>query len=387
MNVAVILSAGSGERFDKGTPKQFFDLNGKPIINYSFELFQNTDDVDCFIVVSRKDLITKTKSIADMFSKCRGVIEGGERRQDSVFNALEWIDKNIKNCKKVVIHDSARPVPGNALIKRLFDASEKNSSVIPIIESDDTLKQKDGEFVAKTLDRNSIVRVQTPQVFDFHLLFDCYQKLPKQTLATDDAFLIEHFGHKVFCVEGEKFNIKVTYPSDIKLLQTFFKEKFMAVSVSGIGYDSHKLVSGRKLILGGVEISKDFGALGHSDADVVCHAVIDAVLGASGKPDIGVFFPDTDPKWKDASSLNLLNHVAKILKGDNDKVVFVDVVVILESIKLRPHIEAMKSNISKALGIDVSRVNIKAKTNEGMGFLGRGEGVAVFASATVERNF
>ena len=161
----------------------------------------------------------------------------------------------------------------------------------------------------------------------------------------------------------------------------------MNVAVSGIGYDSHKLVKDRTLVLGGVEVSKEIGALGHSDADVICHAVIDAILGASGKPDIGVFFPNTDPKWKDANSIKLLEHIGKVVGTDDSKVIYIDVVVVLENIKLRLHIDDMRKNISKALGIGIDRVNIKAKTNEGMGFIGRGEGVACFVTATVERKF
>ncbi len=161
----------------------------------------------------------------------------------------------------------------------------------------------------------------------------------------------------------------------------------MRTSVSGIGYDSHKLVKERPLILGGVKVSDEFGTLGHSDADAVCHAIIDAILGGAGKPDIGVFFPNTDNKWKDADSTKLLAHIGKLISDEGNKIMFVDVVVVLEKVKLRAYIEEMKNNISKALGIDVNRVNIKAKTNEDMGFVGRGEGVAVLATATIERNF
>lgn len=161
----------------------------------------------------------------------------------------------------------------------------------------------------------------------------------------------------------------------------------MKHAVSGIGYDSHKLVNGRPLVLGGVEVSKEVGALGHSDADVVCHAVIDAILGASGKPDIGVFFPDTDPKWKNANSVKLLEHIGTVVNNDGCNVIYIDVVIVLQNIKLRPYLDDMKKNISKALGIETSRVNIKAKTNEGMGFTGSGEGIAALVTATVEREF
>lgn len=161
----------------------------------------------------------------------------------------------------------------------------------------------------------------------------------------------------------------------------------MSTNVCGIGYDSHRLVNGRKLVLAGVELSKEIGADAHSDGDALCHAVIDAVLGALGKPDIGCYFPDTDPEWKDASSIDMMKQIGLVVKEEKAEIIFVDVVVILESIKLRPYIEDMKSNICKALGLGNGRVNIKAKTNEKMGFLGRNEGVAVIATATVKRGF
>ena len=219
MNVALILSAGSGDRFSKEIPKQFFELKNKPIINYSLELFENEDAIDGFIIVSRGDLVLKTQDISKNFSKCLAVIEGGARRQDSVFNGLVWIDKNIKDCKKVFIHDAARPLVSKTLMSELHKNSDIYSAVVPTIKSDDTLKQIEGDFIVKTIDRAKIVRVQTPQVFSFSLLLDCYKKFPNDSLATDDAFLIEHFGHKVFCVKGERSNIKVTYPYDLKLLE------------------------------------------------------------------------------------------------------------------------------------------------------------------------
>jgi 2-C-methyl-D-erythritol 2,4-cyclodiphosphate synthase len=161
----------------------------------------------------------------------------------------------------------------------------------------------------------------------------------------------------------------------------------MSTKISGIGYDSHRLVKGRPLIIGGVKIESEFGLLAHSDGDVLCHALIDAILGASGKEDIGVIFPDTDDKWKNANSIKMLSHVADLVKNENIELLFLDTVVIMENIKLRPYIDEIKQNIAKATGLDVERINIKAKTNEKMGFIGRNEGVAVMAIANIKRSF
>lgn len=217
MNVAVILSAGSGTRFNKGNnPKQFFDLNGKPMLLYSLELFQEQGFIDGFVVVSREDLIPRTKELIAKFNKCLSVVEGGERRQDSVFNALNWIDANLDGCERVFIHDSARPFCSAGLIKKLHESSVNNKAVIPVLKSEDTLKELNGSLVLRTLDRNLIFRVQTPQVFDFKLLYECYNKFPSDVLATDDSSLLEHFGEKVVCIEGERTNIKVTYLEDVR---------------------------------------------------------------------------------------------------------------------------------------------------------------------------
>jgi 2-C-methyl-D-erythritol 2,4-cyclodiphosphate synthase len=161
----------------------------------------------------------------------------------------------------------------------------------------------------------------------------------------------------------------------------------MSTNISGIGYDSHRLVKGKPLIIGGVKIESEFGLLAHSDGDVLCHALIDAILGASGKEDIGVIFPDTDDKWKNADSIKMLSYVVELIKKENIELLFLDVVVIMESIKLRPYINDIKDNIAKAVGLDISRVNVKAKTNEKMGFIGRNEGVAVMAIASIKRSF
>ena len=224
MNIAVILSAGSGLRFNSAAPKQFLLLNNKPIISHSVQKFQECKDIDKILIVSHPEHIKKTKDICEAFSKVSAVIEGGKRRQDSVLNGLKWIKEHEVLCKVVFIHDSARPLFSKELIGSLYNAVLKHGAVIPAIATDDTIKEKEASTVVKTLDREKLVRVQTPQVFDFDEIYKAYLGFPKDKIATDDAFIVEFFGIKVNIVEGEKNNIKVTHPVDLKIAELLIKE-------------------------------------------------------------------------------------------------------------------------------------------------------------------
>jgi len=218
MNIAVILSAGSGSRFKSDVPKQFLDLNGKPVISQSLEKFERSKFIDAIVVAVNPEHAERTKVLTSAYKKVIAVVNGGIRRQDSVFNALKWIEKNTK-CSKVWIHDAARPLFSTDLMERLNERSLKEGAVIPVIPSNDTLKKIDDGVVIATLDRSNVYRVQTPQVFDFKVLYEAYSKFSDTIEATDDAFLIERLGVKIFTVEGEANNIKLTYPMDIKLAE------------------------------------------------------------------------------------------------------------------------------------------------------------------------
>ena len=218
MNIAIILSAGSGSRFKSDVPKQFLELNGSSVICHSLDKFNKAKFIDAIVLVSHPDHMAKAKQLASGYNKVICVVEGGLRRQDSVFNALKWVKDNSK-CSKVWVHDSARPVFTEKLLQKLYEASQAEKAVIPAVPSQDTLKEiKDG-YVVRTVDRENLFRVQTPQVFDFSILLDAYVKLTNAINATDDAFLMEHFGVKISVVEGEDCNIKLTYPTDIKLAE------------------------------------------------------------------------------------------------------------------------------------------------------------------------
>ena len=218
MNIAVILSAGQGTRFNSDVPKQFLALNGRPVISLSLENFERAKFIDSIVVVAHSEHIKNVKELAAKYKKVVAVVEGGKRRQDSVFNALKWINKNTK-CVKVWVHDSARPIFSSSLMERLNMKSLTEDAVIPIVPSNDTLKKIDDGIVVATLDRSSIYRVQTPQVFSFSVLYDAYSKFSDTIDATDDAFLMERLGVKICTVEGEANNIKLTYPTDIKIAE------------------------------------------------------------------------------------------------------------------------------------------------------------------------
>lgn len=222
MNIAVILSAGSGKRFGAEIPKQLLQLNKVQIINYSLQKFQDTDFIDAIVLVSHQDYLEGSKKLSSSFSKIIAVVPGGKRRQDSVFNALSWI-KDHGDCKKVFIHDAARPLFTSELLRSLYIASKDNKAVIPTIALEDTIKLIKEDLVDSTLERKNLVRVQTPQVFDFDKLYTSYTKFPGDLIATDDAFVMEYFDEKVKIISGEKNNIKITYPNDIKFAEFILK--------------------------------------------------------------------------------------------------------------------------------------------------------------------
>lgn len=218
MNIAIILSAGSGNRFKSDIPKQFLNLNGAPVILQSLEKFERSKFIDAVVVVTHLEHFNLVTELTKKYKKVISVVDGGLRRQDSVFNALKWINENTK-CVKVWVHDSARPLFSAELLERLNAKSIKEDAVIPIIPSNDTLKKVDEGIVVATLDRASIYGVQTPQVFSFKVLYEAYSKFSDTIDATDDAFLIERLGVKICTVEGEVNNIKLTYPMDIKIAE------------------------------------------------------------------------------------------------------------------------------------------------------------------------
>jgi 2-C-methyl-D-erythritol 4-phosphate cytidylyltransferase/2-C-methyl-D-erythritol 2,4-cyclodiphosphate synthase len=296
----------------------------------------------------------------------------------------------------IVIHDAARPFASADLIARTIAAAAEAGAAVAAVQSRDTVKRAavaSGHgtvkavpgLVAETLDRTTIFLAQTPQAFRRDVLRAALAA-GESGAATDEASLAERAGHPVRIVEGEQTNIKITTPADLRIGEAIGAGDCSAparTGRAGTGYDLHRLVQGRPLVVGGVTIPFERGALGHSDADVVCHAATDAILGAACLGDIGRHFPDTDPRWKDASSLDLLTRASGLVAEHGYEVGNIDVTVILEKPKIKDYVDAMRASVARAIGIDVARVSIKGKTNEGVGAVGRGEAIAAHAVALI----
>jgi 2-C-methyl-D-erythritol 4-phosphate cytidylyltransferase/2-C-methyl-D-erythritol 2,4-cyclodiphosphate synthase len=281
------------------------------------------------------------------------------------------------------VHDAARPFASADLIARTIAAAAESGAALAAVAARDTVKQADGSIVRATLDRRTIFLAQTPQAFRRDVLRDALALSSDATDATDEASLAEQAGHTVRIVEGEATNIKITTLEDLAMAEAINRGGGAPAAAArvGTGYDLHRLVEGRLLVLGGVTIPFDRGLAGYSDADAVCHAVTDAILGAAGAGDIGRHFPNTDPQWLGASSIDLLRRAAAVVREMGLAVGNVDATVIAERPKLVPHIDAMRANLAEALGVSADRISVKGKTNEGVGELGRGEAIAVHAIA------
>jgi 2-C-methyl-D-erythritol 4-phosphate cytidylyltransferase/2-C-methyl-D-erythritol 2,4-cyclodiphosphate synthase len=391
MHVSAIIAAGGrGERLGGPVPKQLLRVGGRPILERSVAAFLAHPQVDEIIVALPRDMCEAPPFYLVGTAKPLRIVQGGIRRQDSVLNAFHAASLSSD---VIVIHDAARPFVTADLIRRTIAAAVESGAALAALHARDTVKQttagSGGEpVVGGTLPRDSIALAQTPQAFRRDVL---QAALAVGGEATDEATLAERAGYPVRIVDGDASNIKITTPGDLALADAIASMSDQQITAgkpprtgrAGIGYDLHRLVDGRPLILGGVTIPFDRGLAGHSDADAVCHAITDAVLGAAGAGDIGGHFPDTDPQWKGASSLELLRRAAAIVFALGMEVGNVDATVIAERPKLAPYVGAMRANIAAALGVAEDRVSLKGKTNEGVGELGRGEAIAVHAIALV----
>lgn len=375
---AIIAAGGRGARFGGARPKQLLMLGGRPILQRTVDAFVGSTHVTDVIVVLPPELIADRPRYLRGGSKPIDVVAGGARRQDSVANGVARVpgDADV-----IVIHDAARPLVSRALIERTIASASEHGAAVAAVAATDTVKRGDARrIIVGTLPRGEIFLAQTPQAFRASVLRDALAVAAASDDATDEAVLAERAGHSVRLVDGDARNIKITTPDDLDMAERLIASPAATVRI-GNGYDLHRLVAGRPLVLGGVTIPFDKGLDGHSDADAVCHAVTDAILGAAGAGDIGRHFPDTDPAWKDADSVALLARAAEIVGTAGYHVLNVDVVVIAERPKLAPYAAAMQANVARAIGIAAHQVSIKSKTNEGVGSVGAGASIAVHAVA------
>jgi 2-C-methyl-D-erythritol 4-phosphate cytidylyltransferase / 2-C-methyl-D-erythritol 2,4-cyclodiphosphate synthase len=385
--LAIIPAGGSGKRLEADMAKQYLLLAGIPVLVHALQVFQQSAVIDeIILVVPGKDINYVRNEIIKKYclTKITQVVAGGMERQDSVQNALAAVDGN---CDIVMIHDGVRPFVTEEMIGDVVAAIKDHQAVSLGVKAKDTIKEaEDNDLVLKTIPRQNLWLTQTPQAFRLDILKRAYDVAGRDNYyGTDDASLVERLGIKVKMVRGSYNNIKITTAEDLIMAEALLKKRLekQVVLRSGFGYDSHRLVPGRKLILGGVTIPFDKGLQGHSDADVLLHAVCDALLGATAGGDIGRHFPDTDPAFEGVSSMLLLEHVGKMISAKGFSINNIDATIILEKPKLSPFADKIIANMAGILKLAPSCINNKAKTNEGMGFVGRNEGIAVFATAAV----
>ena len=394
MHVAAIIAAGGrGVRLGADRPKQFLEIDGRSILDLSISALAASDRIhEIVVAVPRDHLDATTAAWAAGAGKPLQFVAGGARRQDSVGHAFARVSAGADI---ILIHDAARPFVTVDVIARAIDAATAYGAAIAAIAVRDTVKQAgaiaaDGSRpITATIPRDSVFLAQTPQAFQRDVLARALEA-GQRIDATDEAMLVERLGLPVQIVEGDAGNIKVTTPRDLDLARSRvgpLGRHFSAGQIRiGNGYDLHRLVEGRPLILAGVTIPFELGLDGHSDADIVCHAVTDAVLGATAIGDIGRLFPDTDPKWKGADSIALLRGAVTHVHAAGYRVSNIDVTVIAQKPKLLPYLTAMRENLAAALQVEVAAVSIKGKTNEGVDSMGRGEAMVCHAVALLERS-
>jgi 2-C-methyl-D-erythritol 4-phosphate cytidylyltransferase/2-C-methyl-D-erythritol 2,4-cyclodiphosphate synthase len=377
-NLALVVAAGRGHRLGGGTPKQYLPLAGLPLLRHSLAAFASHPRIDAVAAVIAADDRALYESAAaglDLLPP----IAGGATRQESVRNGLEALA--ARNPARVLIHDAARPFVDSAIIGRVLDALDRTPAAIAAVPVADTLKRAEKERVAATVERRDLWRAQTPQGFHFPAILEAHRAAAQGEELTDDAMVAERAGLAVTLVMGSEDNFKVTTAEDLQRAERFAAA--LGEIRTGSGFDAHRFAEGKSLWLCGIEIPFEKTLSGHSDADVGLHAATDALLGTIGAGDIGAHFPPSDPKWRGAASHRFLRYAADLIAAAGGTVVNLDITLICEQPRIGPHREAMVARVAEILGIPASRVSVKATTTEGMGFTGRGEGIAAQAVAAV----
>ncbi len=379
---AVIVAAGRGTRVGGDLPKQYRALAGEPVIRSSLSLFSWHGEISAVQTVIHPDDVAAYEAAAKGL-KLMPPVFGGSTRQHSVRAGLEALRDYSPDI--VLVHDAARPFCSTGLVSRAIAACGETGAAIPGLEVTDTIKRVDAaNRITGTLNRAELRSVQTPQAFAFPALLDAHRKAAAagRDDFTDDAALVEWAGVKVVTFAGEAGNTKLTTDDDFARAEAR-RIASLADLRTGSGFDVHAFVDGDHVMLGGVRVPHTQGVTGHSDADVVLHAIVDAILGALADGDIGQHFPPNDPRWRGASSDQFLKFAADRVTKRGGRVAHLDVTVVCEAPRIGPHRAAMRARVAEIAGIAVERVAVKATTSEKMGFTGRGEGIAAMATATV----
>ncbi len=391
--IYIILAAGLSKRFkskQNNIEKQFYLINQKSILEICIENFIKLNlDKKLFIVVSEKRENDAIK-ICNKYNLTLPII-GGKSRQDSVYKALKKVKKY--NPKNVIIHDAARPYINNNIIDKLiFNMKNNVSCVVPALNVSDAIIKNITNEKVKYLNKKDYLLIQTPQICDFKKLLMIHEKVYKKQNYDDDSSLLIENGFEVKYIEGDPKSLKITYEEDLHLIKSILENQHMKnyTTKSGIGYDVHKLVKinsktkDKKLILGGLKIDNGYFLEGHSDADVLLHSITDSIYGALNENDIGYHFPPTENKWKNCDSFVFLKHALCKLKEKNAELIHIDAVIITETPKILDYANEIKNKISSSTGINKEILSIKGKSNEGIGFIGRKEGIAVLSNTTIK---
>jgi 2-C-methyl-D-erythritol 4-phosphate cytidylyltransferase/2-C-methyl-D-erythritol 2,4-cyclodiphosphate synthase len=371
--IALIVAAGSGSRMGGELPKQFRPIGGKAVLAHAVDALASHPSIDAVRVVvggGQQEIARKALGHRDVGE----LIVGGAERADSVRAGLGAINSDV-----VLVHDAARPFCPHDVIDRLLEAVERAKGAVPILPVADTLARA-SEMLGDPVDRQGLVRVQTPQVFQNRILVEAYAQWSGPS-PTDESTVLRAAGWDVAVVLGDPMLEKLTTAADLHQAEVMLNSRL--VSRTGLGFDVHAFSGEGPLIIGGVSIPHDRGLAGHSDADVVLHAITDALLGAGALGDIGNHFPPSDPQWDGADSSIFLAHAAQLLRQAGGTIDFVDCTVICEVPKIGPHRDAMRSRVAEILGVPIASVSIKATTTERLGFTGRREGIAAQAVASV----
>jgi len=362
----ILLAAGESKRLKSSVPKPYITVNNKKLLEHALNSFKDFRAIKKTVIVYNKK---HKKHLNKLNPKNTLKIAGGKTRQESTFRALKKIKK--MNCKKVLIHDSARPFPSKKIINQIIRKLRTNHAVVPIIKIDDATKRVEKKIIFKNIKRNSLRFTQTPQGFTFKKIYEKHKK-NINTYVDDDSALFIDDGEKVVSINGSKRNLKITDKEDLDIIKSLTKGK----NYSGIGFDVHRLVKGRKLYLGGIKIPFVLGLKGHSDADPVLHALIDSLLGACRLGDIGKLFPDKNKKYKNIRSAILLGKVIELIKSENFSINNIDINIIAQKPKIKKYSKKMIRKISKLCEINPNEINIKGKTTERLGLIGKGKAIA-----------
>lgn len=374
---AVIVAAGTGSRAGEGVAKQWRALGGRPVVSWSTRTLLEAGAWPVVVVLREEDMERALSEFADLAGHGLLFASGGATRTESVLAGLSALGE----VDAVLIHDAARPFVTQAHVEALVAALTDADGAVPALPVPDTLK-REGESGLSTTPREGLWRAQTPQAFKLEPLRRAYAALAGGSAPTDDAAVLEAAGGRVVRTPGDPRLFKLTYPEDFAMAEALAASA--RIVRSGQGFDAHRLGPGDGVWLCGVKIAHNRALIGHSDADVGLHALTDALLGAAADGDIGDHFPPSDPQWKGAPSHLFLRHAVERLIRSGGRILNVDVTLICETPKIKPYRQAMRETVAEILGLPIGRVSIKATTTEGMGFTGRGEGVAAQALATVE---